>query len=163
MINTNGPISIHWCLEMDLSTLDLPEVIRERLRAIDRAPFAIPMGMELLSISDAGEVIISMDVSDKLNALGGAHGGAIFTLADQAFAIACNLGEHTQVAICASINYIRPAKGKVLAVTRKVAETKQTSVHEVRVLENGELVALFQGTGYKLRRGSHEPVERHAL
>jgi acyl-CoA thioesterase len=51
----------------------------------------------------------------------------------------------------ASMTYIRPARGMLEAVARKIGETKMTSVYEVRVFEKGELVAIFQGNGYKLK------------
>jgi acyl-CoA thioesterase len=136
---------------MDLDKIELPEGIRERIRGINNAPFIRDFGIELVSISDDGEVQITMDASDKHNALGSAHGGAVFTVADQAFAIASNLGPELQVAIFASMTYIRPARGKLLAVAKKIGETKRTSVYEVKVFENDELVAVFQGNGYKLK------------
>jgi len=136
---------------MDLDKTELPERIKERIRGINIAPFIRSFGIELVSISADGEVRVTMDVSDKHNALGSAHGGAVFTIADQAFAVASNLGPELQVAMFASMTYIRPARGKLEAVARKIGETKMTSVYEVRVFENGELVAIFQGNGYKLK------------
>jgi acyl-CoA thioesterase len=135
---------------MDLDSIDLPEEIRERIRGINDAPFIRTFGIELVSIKD-GEVRVTMDVSDKHNALGSAHGGAVFTVADQAFAVASNLGPEVQVAMFASMTFIRPARGKLEAVARKIGETKLTSVYEVKVFEKDELVAIFQGNGYKLK------------
>ena len=136
---------------MDLDKIELPETIRERIREINNAPFIRSFGMELVSITEDGEVRVTMDASDKHNALGSAHGGAVFTVADQAFAIASNLGPEHQVAMFASMTYIKPARGKLEAVAKKIGETKRTSVYEVKVFEKGELVAIFQGNGYKLR------------
>ncbi len=136
---------------MDLDKTELPERIRERIRLMNDAPFIRSFGIELVSISGDGEVRLTMDVSDKYNALGSAHGGAVFTIADQAFAVASNLGPEHQVAMFASMTYIRPARGMLEAVARKIGETKMTSVYEVRVFEKGELVAIFQGNGYKLK------------
>ena len=135
---------------MDLDKSALPEEIKERIRKMNRAPFIQPFGIELVSISPEGEVRVTMDASDKHNALGAAHGGAVFTIADQAFALACNLGPELQVAMFASMTYLKPARGMLEAVARKIGETKRTSVFEVKVFEKGELVAIFQGTGYKL-------------
>jgi acyl-CoA thioesterase len=91
-----------------------------------------------------------MDISDKLNAVGGGHGGAVFSLADQAFAIASNLGPEVQVALSANISYLKPGKGLLEAVAIKISETRRTSLYEVKVYEGEELIAVFQGTGYKL-------------
>jgi acyl-CoA thioesterase len=136
---------------MDLEKIGLPEGIKERIRRINDAPFIRSFGMELVSISDDGEVRVTMDASDKHNALGAAHGGAVFTIADQAFAVASNLGPELQVAMFASMTFIKPARGKLEAVAKKIGETKRTSVYEVKVFEKGELVAIFQGNGYKLK------------
>lgn len=122
----------------------------ERIERMNSVQTPVSMGMQMLSISKDGEVRFSMDSDDKLNAVGFAHGGAIFALADQAFAIATNLGEELQVAISANISYIKPGKGILEAVARKVADTRRTSIVEVRVYGNGDLIAIFQGTGYKL-------------
>jgi acyl-CoA thioesterase len=136
---------------MDLDSTDLSEEIKERIRRMNEAPFVRPLGMELVGISAEGEVRVTMDASDKHNALGSAHGGAVFSLADQAFAIACNLGPDLQVAMFASMTYIKPGRGKLEAVAKKIGETKRTSVYEVKVFEKGDLVAVFQGNGYKLQ------------
>jgi acyl-CoA thioesterase len=146
---------------MDLDSVELPEEIKDRIRRINQAPFVQPMGIELVSISEEGEVRVTMDASDKHNALGSAHGGAVFTIADQAFAIASNLGAELQVAMFASMTFIRPARGMLEAVAKKVGDTKRTSIYEVKVFENGELVAVFQGNGYKLtERAGKERVRQ---
>lgn len=128
----------------------LAEEVRDRLQRIMDVPFVKDLGIETVSISEDGEVRCVMDAGDKINAMGGAHGGAMFTLADQAFAIASNLGKEPQVALVASINYVRPGKGMLEAVARRTSDTRRTSLYEVRVFDDGELVAVFQGTGYKI-------------
>ncbi len=128
-----------------------PEVI-ERLKGIISSPFARFMGIDLVSISPEGEVRVRMDIQGKENSLGAAHGGTVFALADQAFAIAGNLGPEYQVAISASINYVRPGRGPLEATAILICETKSTSLYEAKVFQGGEMIALFQGTGYKLRK-----------
>jgi len=112
--------------------------------------FVVDLGIETRSITKDGEVRCVMNVSDKLNAYGGGHGGAVFALADQAFALASNMGKEKQVAMVASINYIKPGTGVLEAVARRTSETKKTSLYEVKVFDDGKLVAVFQGTGYKI-------------
>jgi hypothetical protein len=60
---------------MDLDKTELPERIRERIRLMNDAPFIRSFGIELVSISGDGEVRLTMDVSDKYNALGSALEG----------------------------------------------------------------------------------------
>jgi len=127
----------------------VPREARERLQRMMDIPFVQELGIRTVSISE-GDVRVAMDAGDKLNAVGGAHGGAVFTLADQAFALASNLEAWPQVALVASINYLRPGKGMLEAVARKTSETNRTSLYEVKVFDDGELIAVFQGTGYKL-------------
>jgi acyl-CoA thioesterase len=128
-----------------------PDVV-DRLKGIIRSPFARFMGIELVSIASNGEVTVKMDIQGKENSLGAAHGGTVFALADQAFAIAGNLGPEYQVAISASINYVRPGRGPLEATAILICETKSTSLYEAKVFQGGEMIALFQGTGYKLRK-----------
>lgn len=130
----------------------VPVELRERLRGIVGSSFAQFMGIELVDISPDGEVRVRMDITGKENSLGVAHGATVFALADQAFAIAGNLGSEYQVAISANITYVRPGRGRLEAFARKVCETKRTSVYEAKVFEGEELIAVFQGTGYKLRQ-----------
>jgi acyl-CoA thioesterase len=93
-----------------------------------------------------------MDLDDKLNGFGIGHGGAVFSLADEAFAIAANQGESPQVAMSASIKNLKSAKGKLTAVARKASEDDRTSVYAVSVYAGSDLVAEFEGVGFKLKK-----------
>lgn len=141
----------------------LPSEVCERLRKIMDVRYVIDLGIRTESISEDGEVVCTMDASDKINAMGGAHGGAVFTLADQAFALACNMGPEPMVALCVNMNFLRPGKGRLRAVARKVSETRRTSLCEVKVYEDGELIAVFQGTSYRIRAKRTDPAPREAI
>jgi acyl-CoA thioesterase len=130
---------------------ELSSDLKKRLDSMIAAPFALLCDMETVSVSD-GEAVVRMPVDGKLNALGTVHGGAIFTLADQAFALAANANGEPQVALTANISYLKPARVTLTAHARKVGENKSTSVYEVLVHDGECLVAVFQGIGYKLRR-----------
>ncbi len=126
---------------------------RRRIEEMKRARFALLCGLKTVSVAP-GEAVVRMPPEEKQNALDTIHGGAIFTLADQAFALAANAEGDIQVAINASINYVRPAKGELEARAKKTSEGKTTSLYEVRVFAGEELVAVFHGTGYKLKQRS---------
>lgn len=130
---------------------ELPADLEARMEDMKVAPFALHLGMETVSIGE-NEAVVRMSVSGLTNALGMAHGGAIFSLADQAFALAANSRGDPQVAISASITYLRPGRGDLVARARKVEENRTTSVYEVQVLQGDAVIAIFQGIGYKLRR-----------
>lgn len=130
---------------------EMPKDVKERIDSMNSCSFALSAGFRVLRM-DKEEVRLSMEVGDKLNALGTVHGGAIFSIADQAFALAANQGEHPQVAMNASIHYLRPARGTLEAVATRVEENRQTSLYRVEVYDGDDLVALFHGVGYKLKR-----------
>ena len=125
--------------------------IDEHLDAMNHAQFAELCRLQVVSVGE-GEAVVKMPAEGMKNAMGNVHGGAIFALADQAFALAANSYGAPQVALCSNINYIKAAHGDLEARAVKVGETRNTSVYEVRVFEGETLIAVFTGTGYRLRR-----------
>lgn len=91
--------------------IDIPRDASARMKKVMQSKYAALIGTRILSISPE-EVQMEMDLGDKLNGLGIGHGGAVFSLADEAFAIAANQGEFPQVAMSASIKYLKPATGR---------------------------------------------------
>ena len=68
--------------------------------------------------AERGHAICAFDIDRiHLNAQGNVMGGAIFTLADFALAIACNMGEAPTVAVSNTIEYLNTAKGTTLTAT----------------------------------------------
>jgi acyl-CoA thioesterase len=111
------------------------------------------LGIKVLDVK-AGYSKVSMKVAkEHTNFLGATHGGAIFTLADCAFAEAVNFGGTKAVAVQVSINYLKPsAEGDVLtAEASKVSEGKTFALYSIPVSKEGKLVALFSGLAYKLQ------------
>jgi acyl-CoA thioesterase len=85
---------------------------------------------------------------DMANGHGIVHGGMIFSLADSAFAYACNSRNATTVAAHASISFLSPAKvGETLiAEAEERARSGRSGVYAVRVkADDGRTVAEFQG------------------
>ena len=65
-----------------------------------------------------GHAVCAFDIAPiHLNAMGNVMGGAIFTLADFALAIACNMGEDPTVAVNNTIEYLNSTKGSTLTAT----------------------------------------------
>jgi acyl-CoA thioesterase len=138
-------------VKMMSAVRDFPEDHDERLHAMLNCQFMEKMDMEVISIDD-NEVRLAMNTEGNRNALGSAHGGALFSLADQAFALAANRTGEPEVAISASINYMKPARGRLEAVAKRIEENNTTSVYQVIVYDENKVVAIFQGVGYKLKR-----------
>jgi acyl-CoA thioesterase len=114
--------------------------------------FATNAGMQVESFSD-DEVICSVELTDDhKNANGGIMGGAIFTLADLAFAVLVNNIHKPSVAAQVSINYLSGAKGKKLYARSSCIKTgRSTTVASVDIYDElGTKVALFTGTAFKL-------------
>ena len=131
-----------------MGTFKSLEEAREFFRG-DR--FASAAGMTLDELTEEG-CTCSVTLSPlHRNALGGVMGGAIFTLADFAFAVACNQDHSPTVAIDVSIHFLSAPKGeRLIARARRVKSGRTTGVWEVAVSDDlGRDVALFVGTGFK--------------
>lgn len=122
------------------------------------------LGIEIVE-ARAGYASVAMVVEPRmLNGHGAIHGGMIFTLADTAFAYACNSGNISTVAQQASIAFLSPAHvgERLLAQARQLALEGRTGVCEVTVTgQDGRTVAVFQGLsraigGAVINFSSHE-------
>lgn len=94
-----------------------------------------------------------------LNGVDIVQGGAIFTLADFAFAAACNSSGAVAVAVNVSISFLKAARpGPLVAFAEEISRSARLSTCTVRVTDaSGELVALFTGTAYRTSRKVGEP------
>jgi acyl-CoA thioesterase len=82
-----------------------------------------------------------------------AHGGVTFTLADSAFAFACNSRNEPNVALQASISYVNAVRlGEVIvAEAQEQSSRGRTGVYDITVMRGDELVALFRGVCYRIK------------
>jgi acyl-CoA thioesterase len=98
---------------------------------------------------------LAMSVGDAaINGHGIAHGGVVFTLADTAFALACNSRDVPHVALDATISFTAPARlgDRLEAVAQERSLGGRTGVYDVTIAHaSGDLVALFRGTCYRIR------------
>ena len=82
------------------------------------------------------------------------HGGYIFTLADSAFAFACNTYNRITVAASASIEFVRPARlgDRLLATASEGSRGGRTGIYDVIVTNQAaQVVAIFRGRSYSTR------------
>jgi acyl-CoA thioesterase len=130
----------------------LAERVAEAMYARDAASQA--MGMRIIGIGP-GRAELAMAVRpDMLNGHAICHGGFIFTLADSAFAFACNSYNLTTVASGCSIDFIAPAReGDVLtAIARERSAIGRTGVYDIEVVnQRGEPIAFFRGKSYRIK------------
>ena len=83
-----------------------------------------------------------------LNSVGIVHGGAIFTLADFAFAMACNSGGKVAAAVSTNLSFLKATRSGTLCAEAREIQPKDFHVYGPGYDHAGELVALFQGTAY---------------
>lgn len=115
-----------------------------------RDRFAAAAGIRLEE-ARPGWARASMKVRDRhLNGADVVQGGAVFTLADLAFAVACNAHGLLALAVDVTISFLRPTRsGTLVAEAREVARSRRLSRCEIEVKDaGGELVALFHGTAF---------------
>ncbi len=115
-----------------------------------RDKFASFIGIKLLEVSK-GRAKVEMEIKEEhLNGVKTAHGGAIFTLADFAFAVAANSHGKVSVAINVSITYMKAVKmGKITAEAREISRNPKLATYTVDICdEDKDIVAIFQGLAY---------------
>lgn len=120
-----------------------------RVLAGDR--WAAVAGARLVEVREGYARVTMRLRRDHMNGVGVAQGGAVFTLADYAFAVASNSHGTVAVALDTSITFIRAAsRGVLTAEAREESVSRRVSVCTVRVTdEEGRVVALFRGTAFR--------------
>jgi acyl-CoA thioesterase len=130
----------------------LAEAVREHMLGRDRA--AQGLGIRFLAVGP-GAATLQMTVrADMLNGFDICHGGVVATLADTAFAYACNAYNEMTVASGFSVDLLAAARaGDVLtASAAEVSLAGRTGVYDVAVSnQRGERVAVFRGRSYRIK------------
>lgn len=112
------------------------------------------LGMEIVAIGP-GRAALRMTIRpEMIQGHDSCHGGYLFTLADSAFAFACNSYDLATVASGCAIDFLAPGKvGDVLTATAEErSRSGRTGVYDVRIEnQRGALVALFRGKSYQVR------------
>ena len=130
----------------------LAEAVAEAMWSRDRAANAL--GIKIESVGP-GVSHLSMPVrGDMVNGHHICHGGLIFSLADTAFAYACNAYNFNTVASGCSIDYVAPARlgDTLVATAEERALSGRTGVYDITVRnQKGENIALFRGKSYRIK------------
>jgi acyl-CoA thioesterase len=130
----------------------LAERVAQAMYSRDRASQAL--GMKIATVSP-GRAELTMTVrADMLNGHAICHGGFIFSLADSAFAFACNSYNLTTVASGCSIDFVAPARegDRLTAFAHERSASGRTAVYDIEIRnQNGETVALFRGKSYRIK------------
>lgn len=113
--------------------------------------FARHCGIELLA-AEPGWARAKMQIQPfHLNGAKTVHGGAIFTLADYAFAVAANSQGQLALAINANTSFVKAAySGALYAEAEELSVNKRLGTYQVRISdEQQQLIAQFNGTAYR--------------
>jgi acyl-CoA thioesterase len=133
----------------DESPGEVPEAVRERIEA-DR--YCATLGIEVVDL-DPGRAVTRLTVTeDLLNFHGTPHGGAVYSLADAAFAAASNARGETAVALETNISYLAAVETDttLTATAEETHSAARTAEYEVRVTDEAdERVATFRGRVYR--------------
>lgn len=110
------------------------------------------MGIEVLELRNGYSKIKMAIRSEMINGLGIVHGGITFSMADSAFAFACNNRNNLSVALDTSINFLKPVRvGDLLtAEAIEIHNGRSTGLYQITLTNQlAETVALFKGTCFR--------------
>ncbi len=128
------------------------ETFEAIIRGVEKEPYARSLGIRLEEL-ERGWAVAEMEFSgDMKNIFGMAHGGAIFSLIDEAFGAAANSWGTVALALNVNVTYVQPpSPGETLrAEAVEVDRSERTSTCEIRVLgEDGRLIAAAQATAFR--------------
>ena len=129
----------------------LAEATAEAMYARDQAAHAL--AIKIVRVQPGASLLTMAVRSDMVNGHHICHGGLIFTLADTAFAYACNSYNHNTVASACHIDFLAPAKeGETLeAEAVEQSAAGRTGVYDITVRNShGKTIALFRGKSYRI-------------
>ena len=131
---------------MTRDAVGIAEAGAQAMWAEDKASRALGMKIEKIG---PGFAVLSMSVgADMVNGHGSCHGGYIFTLADSAFAFACNSHNQRHVAQQCQISYLAPGRlgMRLTAEARERHRGERSGIYDVTVKsETGDVIAEFRG------------------
>jgi len=113
------------------------------------------LGIEIIEIKEGYSKIKMTVRTEMINGFGIVHGGIAFSLADSAFAFACNNRNNLSVALDTSINFIKPVHVNDLltAEAKELHNGKSTGLYQISIFnQKDHLVAQFKGTCYRTNK-----------
>lgn len=128
------------------------KVITAIVKQVEKEQYAKKMGLRLIKL-EPGHAIVELDPqADLTNIFGMTHGGAIFSLIDEAFEVSCNAHGTVAVALSMTITYHRPpdSKSKLRAESVELHRSAKTGTYEIKVRdEHNTLIASCTALAYR--------------
>jgi acyl-CoA thioesterase len=128
------------------------DLVREGMFRNDRASKLL--GMQIIDVNPGSATLVMTIRDDMLNGHDICHGGLITTLADSAFAFACNSYNELTVASGFSVDLLAPGRLNDVLTARctEVSKAGRTGVYDTEITnQRGERVAVFRGRSYTMK------------
>ncbi len=118
--------------------------------------FSSHLGFEVLETSPGQSRLKAVVEREHLNLHGSAHGGFLYSLADEAFALASNSHDRVAVALSTHMDYFSVVReGDALtAIASEEHLGRRVATYRVELRRGEETIALFTGTVYRIEKGS---------
>ena len=113
------------------------------------------LGIEIIEIREGYSKIKMIIRNEMVNGFGIVHGGVTFSLADSAFAFACNNRNNLSVALDTSINFIKPVHVDdiLIAEAQEIHNGRSTGLYQISITnQHNHTVALFKGTCFRTNK-----------
>lgn len=137
---------------MDMADISKEEKLNKVRERFKKDRFATDNGAVIEEVEEGYARCVMLLDEHHYNAVGSVMGGAIFTVADFAFAVASNWNKKPCVSLSAQITYLGRAKGrKLIAEARKVKEGRTTCYYLIEVADElGNQVAHVTSNGFSV-------------
>lgn len=113
------------------------------------------LGIKVMEIKEGYSKITMTIRKEMINGLGIIHGGVAFSVADSAFAFACNNRNVLSVALDTSINFLKPVHvdDVLIAEAKELHNGKSTGLYHITITnQHNHMVAVFKGTCYRTNK-----------
>jgi acyl-CoA thioesterase len=110
------------------------------------------LGIEVLAVKEGYSKIKMTIRAEMINGFGIVHGGVAFSLADSAFAFACNNRNNLSVALDTAINFTKPVHvgDELTAEAKEIHNGRSTGLYHISISnQKDHVVAFFKGTCFR--------------
>ena len=110
------------------------------------------LGIEVLEVKEGFSRIKMTVRAEMINGFGIVHGGIAFSVADSAFAFACNNRNNLSVALDTAINFLKPVHvgDELTAEAKEIHNGKSTGLYHISISnQRDHVVAIFKGTCFR--------------
>lgn len=122
------------------------------LHEVEKEAYAQKMNLKLLELKPGYAMVEMEPQQDIMNIFGMIHGGAIFSLIDEAFQLSCNSHGRVAVALNVNVTYHKPPdiSSRLKAISREIHLSNKTATYEIKVYDESDtLIASCMALAYR--------------